>query len=369
MTLTNYWWLLIWIFGAGVFFFLVRPQRSEMVLGKREWRWNIPAAIVLVAPYIVWAGFRGDNYGDTGAYRDAFQEAPERLSELAQYLPTITKDKGFSVLTVLVKCIIGNSDVLFFLIIAAVQMLVLAFIYRKYSCGYWLSIFFFVASTDYMSWLHNGVRQFLAITLMMAGMELLLKRKYVPLICIILIAATFHASALLMLPVIFIVQGKAWNKKTVLCIIAAIAVIFFVDQFTNVLDSLLSNTQYSNMVSDWQEWEDDGTNPLRVLVYSIPMILSIIGYRQIKQENDLVINVMVNFSILTAAIALISMVTSGVFIGRLITYGSVYSQGILLPWELKCLFTRGSSRLVCMLAVVMYVIFFYYQMHMVWGLV
>ena len=172
-----------------------------------------------------------------------------------------------------------------------------------------------------------------------------------------------------MLPVIFIVQGKAWNKKTVLCIIAAIAVIFFVDQFTNVLDSLLSNTQYSNMVSDWQEWEDDGTNPLRVLVYSIPMILSIIGYRQIKQENDLVINVMVNFSILTAAIALISMVTSGVFIGRLITYGSVYSQGILLPWELKCLFTRGSSRLVCMLAVVMYVIFFYYQMHMVWGLV
>ena len=82
--------------------------------------------------------------------------------------------------------------------IATVQMLCMAFIYRnivklldEYFC--------FVAGTDYMSWCHNGIRQFLAIAIIMAGFPLLLKRKYIPLIAIILLGATFHASALLMI--------------------------------------------------------------------------------------------------------------------------------------------------------------------------
>lgn len=79
-------------------------------------------------------------------------------------------------------------------------------------------------------------------------------------IAIILLASTFHASSLFMIPVIFIVQGKAWNKKSILCILVCIASLFFVDRFTDILDSALSATQYSGMVSDWEEWQDDGTN-------------------------------------------------------------------------------------------------------------
>ena len=36
-----------------------------------------------------------------------------------------------------------------------------------------------------MSWCQNGIRQFLAIAIIMAGFPLLLKRKYVPLTVII----------------------------------------------------------------------------------------------------------------------------------------------------------------------------------------
>lgn len=112
----------------------------------------------------------------------------------------------------------------------------------------------------------------LAIAIIMAGFPLLLKRKYVPLTVIILLGATFHASALLMVPIIFIVQGKAWNKKSVLCILGCILILIFVNRFTDGMNDALSNTQYSNMVTDWKEWEDNGTNPIRVFVYSIPMI-------------------------------------------------------------------------------------------------
>ena len=49
-----------------------------------------------------------------------------------------------------------------------------------------------------------------------------------------------HQSALLMIPFIFIVQGKAWNKNTLLFILAVIVVVVSVGKFTNILDSVLA---------------------------------------------------------------------------------------------------------------------------------
>lgn len=63
MTLTNYWWLLIWMFTGTAFFAVFMPKREEIVLGKREMRWTPLAAVLAVLPYIIWAGFRGDNFG------------------------------------------------------------------------------------------------------------------------------------------------------------------------------------------------------------------------------------------------------------------------------------------------------------------
>ncbi len=256
-----------------------------------------------------------------------------------------------------------------FCIVAAILMLCMIYFYRRYSCNLWLSMFVFVAAADYMSWFHNGIRQFLGVGLIMLSIHFLLKKRYLPTIVLILIASTLHGSALLMLPVIFIVQGKPWNKRTLLCILGCVAVLFFVEQFTDILDDLLTNTQYSSMVSDWTEWEDDGTNPIRVLVYSIPMILSLVGYRYIREADDPVVNMMTNFSILTCGVALISMVTSGIFIGRLIVYGSVFSSGVLLPWEINHMFDRRSAQLVAVCAVVCFTAYWYYQMHVTWGLI
>lgn len=369
MTLTNYWWLLLWIFFGGGFLTFFVSKKDEIVTGVREKRWRIWAALLTIIPYIVWAGFRSDSYGDTYIYRKNFLEAPDQLSSLAQYINEATKDKGFAAFTVIFKSIFGSSDILFFIVIAAIQLIIFALICRKYSSNYWISIFLFAASSEYMSWCHNGIRQFLAVTIIFAATPWLLKKKYAPLICLILVASILHASALLMVPIIFIVQGKAWNKKTLLCIAASVVVLMFVNQFTDVLDLLMSNTQYSNMVTEWKEWQDNGTNPIRVLVYSVPMILSIVGFRQINSANNNLVNILTNFSILTCAIALVSMVTSGIFIGRLIIYPAMYSTFLLLPWEIEHLFTRASTQLIKSMMVVAYIGFFFYQMHMTWGLI
>lgn len=357
------------MFTGGIVLAKFFPQKYEYVLGKKEIRWNVLPAILMVVPYIVWAGFRTDIFGDTAVYRQNFINAPNTFNQIFQYVSEFDKDKGFRVITAFIKVVFGNSDIFYFILLATIQMLIIAFIYRKYSCNYWLSIFLFIASTDYMSFAHNGLRQFMAVTIMMVGFPLLLKKKYVPLIILILLAATMHASALLMLPIVFIVQGKAWNKRTLICLIFTVIAIIFVDQFTNILDDALVNTQYSNMVTDWIEWEDDGTNPIRVFIYCIPMILSLLGMKWIKNSNDPIVHILTNFSIITAAFGLVSMVTSGIFIGRLIIYGSIYSTSLLLPWEIEQIFTKNSARVVNGLMIIGYLGFYYYQMHVIWELI
>lgn len=367
MGLTNYWMLLLWLAVGGFFLHKAFPKQQILVAGKREIRWGRPAAILVALPYIIWVGVRTSAFGDTLAYRRMFFSAPANLSELGTYINADTKDKGFSLLTVLLKCVIGNSDVLFFLLIAAFQMLCLALVYRTYSADYLTSIFLFVASTDYLSWMFNGMRQFIAVAGVFACFGWMVKKKYLPLIAVILLCATIHASALIMLPIVFIVQGRAWNKKTLFFILCVALAILFVDQFTTVLDQLLAETQYSDMVTNEIWKNDDGTNVLRILVYSVPALLSLLGKRYVDEANDPVINICVNASACTMILYCLSGVTSGIYIGRLPIYTTLMGY-IAVPWLIEHIFTKASAQLVKLLMVAAYVAFFYYQMHVGWNL-
>ena len=79
-------------------------------------------------------------------------------------------------------------------------------------------------------------------------------------------------------------------------------------------------------------------------------------------EDDQLINLCTNFSLVTAGLYLVSMFTSGIFLGRLPIYTSLYSY-ILLPWEIENLFIRESKRLMYVAMIVGYLGFYYYQMH------
>jgi hypothetical protein len=176
-----------------------------------------------------------------------------------------------------------------------------------------------------------------------------------------------HQSALLMILLVLVSQGEAWNRKSLLFIAGTLVAVAYVDQFTDILDAMMQETQYSNMVSDWTSWGDDGTNIIRVAVYAVPTILSVIGYKQIKQANDPVINFCTNMSIVSTGLYILSVATSGIFIGRLPIYASLYNY-ILLPWQIKNIFTKQSARLVYILAVVGYIGFYIYQFFVQWRL-
>ena len=111
---------------------------------------------------------------------------------------------------------------------------------------------------------------------------------------------------------------------------------------------------------------DNGTSWIRVIVYSIPLIMAVFGKKYIDQADNQVINMCVNCSVVTSALYLVSAVTSGVYIGRLPIYTSLTSY-ILLPWLISHMFEKKSAILVKVLMVGCYFVFFYYQMHIAWS--
>ncbi len=365
MTLTNYWWLLIWLAAAGGLLTVAVPKVQVKVLNKREYRWSWPAVLIFICPYVIWCMNR-KGFGDTELYRKTFYNLPGSLAQLPAYLAEYPKDKGFSVLSILLKQFIGNSDKLFFLIIALFQLICVAYFFRIYSEDFLMCMFMFVASTDYLSWMFNGMRQFIAVSIVLLSYSQILKKKYVWAIVLILLAATIHGSALLMLPVMFVVTGRAWNKRTILMIAAFVVAILFVGRFTSFLETLLSETQYSDIMTNEIWTTDDGTNILRVLFYSIPTVLALIGKRYIDEENSPVINLCVNCALCTTLVYALSAVTSGVYIGRIPIYTTLPGY-IGAAWIIDHIFTSNSAKFAKGTLVVIYLAFFYYQMHVIWG--
>lgn len=359
--------ILVWIGFVALLANQFGFKREEVVCGERVQRFMPWFAFFSFAPVIWMAGNRGW-IGDTVAYARDFWGMPESFIELPAYILTRTKDTGFYLFSAIIKLLTGNDKTIYFTILAMIQGIVIITIFRKYSRLYILSVFLFIASSDYISWMYNGLRQFMAVTIIFSATSLMLKKKYVPLLIVILLASTMHQSALIMIPLVLIAQGEAWNKKTIFFMAVALVAITFVGEFTTFLDTALEDTQYTNVVSDYTSWEDNGTNPLRVAVYSVPAILAFVKRKLVQEYNNPVINLCTNMSIVSMGFYIISMFTSGIFIGRLPIYASLYGY-ILLPWEIENLFTRESKKVVYTGLIGGYLVFYYYQMHTMFGLI
>ena len=365
MELKSYWWLLIWLFLFGGFSLIFVPQKRELVFGKYVIRWRWLSAIALAAPYVIWAAWRSDRFGDTGVYRGTFKKMPVGLDRMADYVASRPKGKGFVVLEYLFKTFISNSDIVFFFCVALIQLFFIVRIYRKYSCDYWLSIFFFIASTDYLSWMHNGIRQFIAVTLIFTCLPLIQKKRYVSMFAVVLIVSLIHSSALVYLPFIFVINGRAWNKRTLMYIFAIVIAVIFVERLSGFIIQAMEDTVYEGDISIFLK--DDGTNIFRVLFYAVPTLMSWIYRRYIDRANNPMINMCVNLSIISTGVYVLSYFTSGILIGAIPIYFSL-SNYILIPWLIDEVFDKETANLVTIVFVAVYCFFFYYQCGPTWKL-
>lgn len=321
--------------------------------------------LLVVLPLLLWATFRSDITGDdTYSYITMYNHLPTSLNSIPEYFMNGSKDPGFTAFLILIKHFISNSHFAPFFIVAFIQILCLVKVYKKYSVNYVLSIFLFVVSGDYLAWMLNAYRQFFVVSILFFHVDWLLEKKYIRLFTLIVILSFFHQSILVVIPFIFICQGKAWNKKTILLLIISMFCIAYLNNFTTIIADILQETQYDGMTN--QIINDDGVNVLRALIYIIPTLMSLIFISRIRAVNIPIINLATNMSIISAAFYIVGVFTSGMIIGRLPIYFSLYNY-ILLPWIIKNVFEKNSAKLITVIMIFCYLMYYIYQMHFYYG--
>lgn len=306
--------------------------------------------------FIFWAGIR-TGYIDTATYILHFNSVSESLHEIPKLWISQVKAPGFDTFNVLFKHFISDDYHVWFMVIALASGVPIMCVLRKYSTNFFYSAFLFVVTLN-ITWMLNGIRQFLVVAILFGACGWIERNEWKKYMLLIFLLSTIHYTALIMIPLYFITQGKAWNKKTLFLICLALLVMLFTNPFISGLESLLEGTTYEGATAQFAY--DDGVHPLRVLVAMVPPILAYAGRKSLERYNDRYINICVNMSIMSACIYFIGMFTSGILIGRLPIYCELYNL-ILLPYVLDKCCTLKTKRFLYIASVIGYFLFFYTQ--------
>ena len=361
-----YWFMLGWVILFGI---LSQVTAKRACVGQNldgdmyESRANLFMAFITFAVIIFFAAMR-TTVGDTTAYIKMFNNYPLLKNAHDIIFDSSAREPGFRLFSILIKTYISDNYTVWLSIIAVISGICVMIPLYKYSCNFGISAFLFMASCQF-SWMFNGMRQFLVAAIIFSCTGLILKNKPLLYILIVCILSTIHKSAFILIPMYFIAQGEPWNKRTLLFIVGVVLAMIFTTKFTNLLTDVVEQTDYATSINEFKS-TDDGTNPIRILVESIPIILAFIYRNKIKDKLTPIIKLSINMSLIASGLYIISKVaSSGILLGRLPIYFSMYNL-ILLPWLLRNIFEKKEKKLVYYIMIICYFAFFYYQMVIAW---
>ncbi|SHH68246.1 EpsG family protein [Clostridium grantii] len=300
----------------------------------------ILALVMLVAV----AGLR-TNIGDTGMYAHFYYLADSTAVFDGGY------ESGFVIFILILKSISMNPQFMIFMtsfITHFLNMLTM----KAYSTCVELATYLYIASGYYIAAM-NGIRQSLVAAVLFASTKLIIDGKFKIYLLVVVLMSTFHCSALIMIPIYFIVRLEAWSPKIYKIIfIFAIGMIFFQPLMDRIF-GLLQNTKYGQ----YSDFNEGGANVLRVLVSAVPVILAYMRKNELKEklpESNVLVNMtLVNFIIMSFSLY------NWIF-ARFIYYTQLYTFVILAIIIKNCSVNKEKNFLYY-LCVIFYFVFFYYD--------
>ncbi|ELC8410688.1 TPA: EpsG family protein [Clostridium perfringens] len=224
---------------------------------------------------------------------------------------------------------------------------------RRYSKGCYseLIIYMYITGGTFISSM-NGMRQYLAAAVLFYFTYLIEKKSMYKYIFVCLLCSTIHISSLIMIPVYFLVNIKAFSKKTIIVILFSVVFIIFFYPIINFLYGVIGGK-----FSQYKSFNEGGANFIRILVECVPLVLAFI-YRKLFDRNKFNVDLFINMSLLNSLIMIVSLY-NWIF-ARFAIYLGLYNL-ILLPYIIKSLVCKRERKIIYYLFLVFYFIFFYYE--------
>lgn len=333
------------------------PYASDEKLNEMFDKVPLIFCLITFGYFIFWIGMR-TSFVDTAQYISSFKSIPNNFTDAWNTINWDGKAPGFEVFNVLFKSFISQNYQWWLMTIAIFCGLLVMITLRKHSCNFFYSSFLFISMLIF-TWMMNGMRQFIAVVVLFALSEWIVKGKFLPFVLAILLLSTIHTTCLLMIPIYFIVRCKPWSGRIIAFLFVIILICIFAEPFFEEVDNVLQGSSYSGVGISEQMQEDDGVNPIRVAFYAVFPIVSYFYRGTLVKENETnpYVNICINMSLVAASLYLVGMFSSGILIGRLPIYCEVYNL-ILIPLLIKKCFPKEQQKLVYFISTLTFCIYF-----------
>jgi transmembrane protein EpsG len=308
--------------------------------------------VTLVVLCLVTVAGLQKNIGDTYFYMHSF-----KITEFTWQDIDFSGDFGFNIYQLLLQELSSDPQILIFTTALITNLLIIIVLY-KYSRMFEIAVYVYIAAGMFTTSM-NGIRQYLAAAIVFLSTKYLLNGDFKKYALIILLASTVHKSALVLLPIYFVVRREAWTKVTLILLTLSIFIVLGFNVFSDMLFSALDNTQYGQ----YSDFAEGGANKLRVVVIAIPVLIAFLGREKLKKlwpESDYI----VNMSIISVFFIIIA--SQNWIFARFNIYFGLYSL-ILISWIVK-LFREHNQRLIYFGIIVFYFIYFYFEHVISFGL-
>lgn len=357
-----YWSMILWVFLIYFVYSLTHKEEIQLtdynIQQGIQKKIPIVYAILVFGYFIFWIGMR-TGVADTAAYISIFNSISKDFSEGWSEINWDGKSPGFSIFNLFFKCYISQDVQWWLMTIAIISGVCMMVVLRKYSVNFFYSSFLFITMLTY-TWMMNGIRQFICVAILFVCCDWIKDGKFFKFLIAVLLLSTIHYTVLMMIPVYFVVRAKPWSRRIALFTIGIILICVFAEPFFAGVETALSDTAYAGSTSQFEE--DDGVNPIRVLFYAVPPLIAFWKKDKLAEYYDKfkLLPICINMSLVTAALYLVGMFTSGILIGRLPIYCEVYDL-ILIPFLLQAAFDKQDQKIVKSVYTVVMLLFFYLQ--------
>lgn len=325
---------------------------------KRYSRKDVFFFFIMALSMSVFVGLRR-NYNDTYVYLQMFEGLSAEGSIASQVKMSLADSPLFKIIIILMKRF-GMSDQTYLMLFALFDVGVGLWFTRKHTNNIILAVFYFYAVGIYTFYM-AAIVQCTAFSCCLIAVDRLLSNKKISFVIWILIGVLFHPYCALYL-VAPIMMRAPWTRTTYLTILVIVLGIVF---FRPILETMISITTALGESYTVEEMSQEGVNIFRVAVCIIPTVLSFAARRFLVDSKNKEENLLINFAILNGLLMFLALFGTANYFARMANYFLIF-QIFALPLLFRY-FNVESKRLLTMMSVVGYGLYFYYSNAILYG--
>lgn len=345
------------VLGVILFISLLWENGTRKIKQKRDFYIMPWLPFVIIFGYLAFLAAMRTGMNDTSAYIHSYDLVTGTFTEISEVISGTGKDKGFNILSNLFKMFISDDYHLFFAFFSIIESLCFIYILRRETVSMLDSCFFFFTSTLYYNYF-SMMRQWFAVALFFLAFKWLKKKQFFPYLMVCLLAAQFHNSAYLCIPVYFLVHDQPFCRKQLIYIFILCILMLLLNPILSALES--SDTTYSYVFATMSQ--SSGSSPIRILISAVPIVLCFIFRNKVYQENNNTLNICINMSMINLLLNIMASFTSGLYLIRMSTYFNMFNV-LLFPFILERVLVGNNRKLVKIAFYVFYFLFYIYQMN------